>query len=39
MHVFFGLDLPRRSVPMLLVPAVRLPLGFPKQIGALLDTL
>src|ERR1700750_3259290 len=38
-HVFFGLDLPRRTVPMLLVPAVRLPLGFPKQIGALLDAL
>jgi hypothetical protein len=35
----FGLDLPRRAVPMLLVPAVRLPLGFPKQIGALLDAL
>jgi len=38
-HGFFGLDLPRRTVPMLLVPAVRLPLGFPKQIGALFDTL
>ena len=39
MHFLFGLDLPRRTVPMLLVPAVRLPLGFPKQIGALFDTL
>src|SRR6201987_4257377 len=39
MHFFFGLDLPRRTVPMLRVPAVRLPLGFPKQIGALFDTL
>ena len=39
MRVFFGLDLPRRTVPMLLMPAVRLPLGFPKQIGALLNTL
>ena len=39
MHVFFGLDLPCRKVPMLLMPAVRLPLGFPKQIGALLNTL
>src|SRR5580704_6306699 len=38
-HSFFGFDLPRRTVPMLLVPAVRLPLGLPKQIGALLDTL
>jgi hypothetical protein len=38
-HGFFGLDLPRRPVPMLLVSAVRLPLGLPKQIGALLNTL
>src|SRR5260370_8735919 len=37
-HFFFGLNLPCRKVPMLLVPAVRLPLGYPKQIGALLDT-
>jgi hypothetical protein len=37
MHFFFGLDLPRRTLPMLLVPAVRLPFGFPKQIRALLD--
>src|SRR5271165_2278762 len=34
----FGVDLPRRKVPMLLVPAVGLPLGLPKRIGALLDT-
>jgi hypothetical protein len=39
MLFFFGLDLPCRKVPMLLVPAVRLPLVLPKQIGALLDTL
>src|SRR5580692_8501827 len=37
MHFFFGLDLARRTVPMLLVPAVRLPLGFPNQISAPLD--
>jgi hypothetical protein len=39
MHFFFGLDLPRRTVPVLLGPSVRLPLDFPKQIGALFDTL
>src|SRR4029077_8079476 len=35
----FGVDLPCRKVPMLIMPAVRLPLGLPKGIGALLDTL
>ena len=34
-----GLDLPGRKVPMLLVSAVRLPLGLPKGIGAPLDAL
>lgn len=35
----FGVDLPRRKVPMLFVPAVGLTLVLPKGIGALLDKL
>ena len=35
----FGFELPHRALPMLFVPAFRLPLGLPKRVGALLDAL
>src|SRR5260370_33162918 len=38
-HFFFGLNLPCRQVPILLLPAVRVPPGSPKQRGALRGTL
>src|SRR5260370_30438653 len=38
-HFFFGLNLPCRKGPMLLLPAVRLPLGYPTPLSALRGTL